>query len=138
MMRKLFSCALVLALTACAFADDKKDDKKSEETAAAKKTRALLKKKITVEFKNTRFKEAIDEIKDEVKGLNVVFGTGISLNRMVTYKAKDKTVEDILNDVCKEVGGIGWIVVSDSKPKAPYNGSVQIRLGDERGTEKKK
>jgi predicted metal-dependent phosphotriesterase family hydrolase len=132
-MRSITGCAVLLALTLTAGAEDKK----TEETAAAKKTRDLIKKKITVEFKNTAMSSAMDEIKDEVKGLNIVFGTGVSRNKTITYKAKDKPVSDILNDICKEVG-IGWIVVSDPKPKASYNGAVQLRVGNERGTEEKK
>lgn len=136
-MRHLICCAVAVALAAFAAAEDAKD-KGEKETKEAEKTRKLLKKKISVEFKDTRFEETLNEIKDEVKGLRFVFGQGISRNRMITYKAKAKAVEDILADLCEKVGGIGYVVVSDPRPKASYNGAVQIRQGSERGYEKKK
>jgi hypothetical protein len=132
-MRILLSCAVLVTFTCVAVtADDKTDD-----TPRAAKTRKLLKKKIKeIEWKDTRFEECMTELKDEVKGLSFIYGPGISRNRMITYKAKNKTVAEILDDVCKKVGGIGYVVVS--KKGNAYDGSIELRQGDERGTPKKK
>jgi hypothetical protein len=131
-MRILLSCALLLTLTCLATAGDKGDD-----TPKAAKTRKLLKTKVKeIDWKDTRFIEGLDEIKDEVKGVKFILAPGISRNRMITYKAKNKTVEEILDEVCKKVGGIGYIVIS--KKGDAYDGLVQIRQGEERGTPKSK
>jgi hypothetical protein len=132
-MRTLLSCAVVVALACVAVAGgDKSDD-----TPKAAKTRKLLKTKIKeIEWKDTRFEECMNELKEEVKGLSIIYGAGISRNRMITYKVKDRTVEQILDEVCKKVGGIGYVVIS--KKGNAYDGSVQMRQGDERGFEKKK
>ena len=132
-MRNLLSCAVLVTLTCLVVAvEDKSDD-----TPKAAKTRKLLKTKLKeIEWKDTRFEECMNELKEEVKGLSIIYGAGISRNRMITYKSKDKTVEQILNDVCKKVGGIGYVVTS--KKGNAYDGSVEIRQGDERGVEKKK
>jgi len=131
-MRTLLSCALLVALACVVSADDKKAD----DTPKAAKTRKLLKTKVKeIDWKDTRFADCATELKDEVKGLTFVFGTGISRNRAITYTAKNKTVEQILDDLCKKVGGIGYVVIS--KKGNAYDGSIEFRVGKERGTEKK-
>jgi len=107
-----------------------------DDTPAAAKTRKLLKKKISVDFKDTRLEDAIDEIKDQVKGLKARLDTkgGVSRNRTLTYKAKDQTVEEVLDGMFKKTG-LGYVVIS--KKKDPYDGSLWIKMGNERGTEKK-
>src|SRR3954451_15597420 len=126
-MRTLLCCAALTLFAGVAVAED---------TPAAAKTRKLLKKKITVEFKDTRFEDALNEIKEEVKGLKIVYGAGVSRNKMVTYKAKDKSVEAIFDELFKKIGGLGYVVIS--KKGNAYDGSVQVKQGDERGTEKDK
>jgi hypothetical protein len=135
-MRTLLSCAVLVTLT-CAVAAA--DDAKSDDTPKAAKTRKLLKTKLKepVEWKDTRFEECLNELKDEVKGLRFIFGAGVSRNRMITLKlAKEKTVAEVLDELCKKVGGIGYIIVS--KKGNAYDGLVEIRQGDERGDPKKK
>src|SRR5262249_23230249 len=131
-MRTLLSCALIAALL-CVSA--RADEEKTEDTPKAAKTRKLLKKKISVEFKDTRLKDAIDEIKDEVKGLSIRLDTkgGVSQNATVTYTAKDKTVAEILDGICKKLGGKSWIIIS--KKGNAYDGSVQIRVGEKKKKE---
>lgn len=133
-MRHLICCAALLTLTALAVADDKKE----KETPAAEKTRKLLKTKITVEWKGTRFADIINEIKDEVKGLSIRWDSkgGVSANKTFTLKAKDKPVEDVLNELCKSAGDLGWFVIS--KKGNAYDGGVMVRKSDERGIEKPK
>jgi len=133
-MRQLICCVALLALATVVAADDEKP----ADTPAAAKTRKLLKKKISVEFKNTAFRDVVKEIKDEVEGLSILFDSkgGVSGNKTFTYNAKDKTVEEILNGICKEAGDLGWYVIS--KKGNAYDGSVMVRKSDERGYEKKK
>ena len=109
-----------------------------DDTPAAAKTRKLLKKKLSVEFKDTGLREAMEEIQEEVKGVRFIFDTknGVSLNQKFTYSAKDKTLEEILDEMLRKPD-LGYIVVSDSKKGATYNGAVQIRKSKERGTVKK-
>ena len=65
MSRLCLPLALVLTVVVSpARADD--------DTPAAAKTRQLLKTKITVEFKDTRLEDCLDEIKEMVKGLKIV------------------------------------------------------------------
>jgi hypothetical protein len=138
-MRTLLSCALILALACVA---SRADEDKPEDTPKAAKTRKLLKTKVKeIEWKDTRFAACMDELKDldEVKKvgrLSVRFAPGISRNRMITFKTTNKTVAEVLDEVCKKVGGIGYVVISNKKD--PYDGSILIRQGEERGYEKKK
>jgi len=133
-MRTLLSAlALLLALTAsfAAAADD-------DDTPAAAKTRKLLKKKISVDFKDTRMADIKQELQDEVKGLKIMLDNkgGVSNNRTLTYKASDKTVEEVLDEMLKKAGGLGYVIIS--KKGNAYDGVIQIKVGPERGYEKKK
>jgi hypothetical protein len=122
-------CCIVLASNA---ADDKQED-----TPKAAKTRKLLKTKIEVDFKDTRLEDAMDEIKEQVKGFRFLLDNkgGVSRNQPITYKAKDKTVAEVLDEMFKKPE-LGYIVIS--KKGTAYDGLVQVRKGKERGYEKKK
>ena len=133
-MRTLVSLAALAALvltlhTAARAADD-------DDTPAAAKTRKLLKSKISVDFKDTRLEDAMDEIKTEVKGFKFLLDAkgGVSRNQTITYKAENKTVEVILDEMLTKPD-LGYIVIS--KKGNAYDGLVQVRKGKERGTEKK-
>jgi hypothetical protein len=112
-------------------------DDKPEDSAAAAKMRKLLKTKIEVDFKDTRLEDAMDEIKEQVKGFKFLLDTkgGVSRNQPITYKAKGKTIEDVLDEMFKKPE-LGYIVIS--KKGTAYDGLVQVRKGKERGYEKKK
>jgi hypothetical protein len=131
MSRLLAFAALVCVAGLTAHAADEED------TPAAAKTRKLLQEKITVEFKDTRLEDAIDEIKDNVKGLLIQLDTkgGVSRNQTLTYNGKDVTVEEALDGMFKK-NGLGYIVIS--KKGNAYDGSVLIRQGRERGKPAKK
>ncbi|MGL4554773.1 MAG: hypothetical protein ACRC33_26710 [Gemmataceae bacterium] len=129
-MRLLATFALLFATAAVALAED---------TPAASKTRKVLKTKVKeISWKETMLDDARQELQDEVKGLFIILDTkgGVSKNRKVSVKLKDKTVEEILNAACDNLGGVGYYVVSQ-KGNA-RDGNVMIRLGKERGTEEKK
>jgi hypothetical protein len=132
-MRTLLSAAVLLSLTVVAGGADEK----SEDTALAAKTRKLLKTKISVEYKDERLEDVMDDLKDKVKGLKILLDSkgGVSRNSTLTYKAKDKTLEEIFDEMLKKPA-LGYIVIS--KKGNAYDGLIQIRKSDERGYEKKK
>ncbi|NBO92167.1 MAG: hypothetical protein EBV06_07605 [Planctomycetia bacterium] len=129
-MRLLATFVLLFATASLALAED---------TPAAAKTRKVLMTKVKeINWKDTMLDDARQELQEEVKGLFIILDTkgGISKNRKISLKAKDKTVEEILNTMCDTLGGVGYIVVSQ-KGNA-RDGNIMIRLGKERGTEVKK
>src|SRR4051812_19580833 len=74
-----------------------------DETNSAKATRKRLQQKITVDLKDVRFKDALDELKREMDNrvsFKVDNVSGISNNTKVNIVAKDKTLEQVLNDLC--------------------------------------
>jgi hypothetical protein len=131
---RLIATFAVLCVAVVAFAADDPAD-----TPAAAKTKKLLKTKIKeIEWKDTRLEDAVIELKEEVKGLFIHLDRkgGVSANRKVNVKAKNKTVEEILTAVCDDLRGVGWVVVS--KKGDTYDGNIFIKIGNARGTEKKK
>jgi hypothetical protein len=136
MMRTLLSIAVLCGVAFVSFAAND-EDKTKDDTPLAAKTRKLLKTKITVEFKDTRLEDAMDEIKEQVKGLKILLHTagGVSRNQTITYKAKDKTVAEVFDEMFKKPE-LGYIVIS--KKGNAYDGLVQVRKSKERGFEEKK
>jgi hypothetical protein len=109
-----------------------------EETPSARAMRKKLEKKISVDFKETRLKDALEDIKGEFDnrlGVHIDNTTGVSNNMKVTYKADDQPLKKILNDLCTKYD-MGWYVMSDAKER--YDGFIIIRKSAERGYEKGK
>ena len=128
---KLTAClTLALGCAAWAFA---------QESTAAKTTRKKLQQKITVEFKEERTADVIKAVFDEMDKaprFKIDNGSGISNNTKLTYKAKDKAVEQVLNDISDKLD-CGWYVVSNAANNK-VDGSVVVRKsskGKERGYE---
>jgi hypothetical protein len=110
----------------------------AQETPAAKATRKKLDMKISVEFKDTRLKDAFDDIKREFDnrlGVKIDNPSGVSNNSKVTYKADEQTLKKILDELCTKYE-MGWFVLS--KPGDRYDGFIVIKKGTERGYEKGK
>ncbi|MCI0682992.1 MAG: hypothetical protein L0Y71_12900 [Gemmataceae bacterium] len=111
----------------------------AKESNAAKTTRKKLQQKITVEFKEERAADVFMQIfgeMDKAPKYKIDNASGVSNNTKVTYKAKDKAVEQILSDVCDKLD-CGWIVISNESNNK-VDGSVVIRKstkGKERGYE---
>ena len=111
----------------------------AQESKAAQATRMKLKQKITVDFKEIGTKAIFDEIKDSMdKPVNIKIDnvSGVSNNTKLTYKAKDKAVEQIFNEI-SDKGEFGWYVVSNVNNNK-VDGWVVIRKntkGKERGYE---
>jgi hypothetical protein len=108
------------------------------ETPSAKATRKKLQQKISVEFKEQATKAVFDvEIKGEMDppvAFKIDNASGLSNNTKLSYKAKEKTVEAILNELADKFD-FGWFVKSD--PKDRNDGFVIIRRNKdkERGYE---
>jgi hypothetical protein len=105
---------------------------KSDDTPKAAATRALLKKKITVDWKDDRLEDVMNEIKEQVKGLSIRWDSkgGVSRNQKLSYTGKDVTVEAVLDGLFTK-NDLGYIVISE-KGNA-YDGGVFIRKSKERG-----
>lgn len=115
-----------------------------QETPSAIATRKKIKQKISVDFKDITTKGMFDDIKGELdKPVSFKIDTvsGISLNTKWSYKAKDKPVEEILNELADKFEW-GWFVKSDAKDR--LDGWIVIRKakdkerGYEAGKEPKK
>ena len=110
----------------------------AQESPSAIATRKKLKQKITVDFKDIGTKTVFDDIKGEMDkpvAFKIDANSGVSNNSKLTYKAKDKAVEEVLNELSDKYE-FGWIVVSN--PKDRNDGFVIIRKstkGKERGYE---
>jgi hypothetical protein len=111
----------------------------AEDSPAAKATRKRLQQKITVEFKDERTADVFGGIfaeMDKAPKYKIDTANGLSLNTKWTFKAKDKTVEQVLNAVCDKID-CGWFVVSNESNNK-VDGSILIRRimkGKERGHE---
>jgi autotransporter-associated beta strand protein len=125
---------LTLAVTLVAPGTSRADDRAtSADTPKAAAARKLLKKKITVNFKETPLKDVIEELKeDHVQGISIRIDTkgGVSQNQAITYKGADVTLEQALDEMFKK-NGLGYLVIS-GKNNA-YDGSILIKQGKERG-----
>jgi hypothetical protein len=109
-----------------------------EDTPKAAATRKVIKTmKISVELDDTRLEEIMEELKEKVPGFKFMLDSkgGVSRNTKFTYKAKDQTIEEILNGLFAK-NDLGYYVIS-VKNNA-YDGLVKITKGGERGYEKGK
>jgi hypothetical protein len=120
-MRRSFGLAvtaIAVVFAACAADNDEAAKTRSEKLAV----------KVTVEWKNTPLSDALAEltsaVKDADKGkLEFKLATGISGNQKVNFKAKDKSIADVLDGALGK--DQGYVIQPD--------GLVQIKSGAERG-----
>jgi hypothetical protein len=91
--------------------------------------RKKLQTRITVDFKETRLEDCLNEIKSQVDGLNFYRGVGVSNNLTITYQGKDQTVDQVLRGMFKGKG-LGYVIHRATKPGDRYDGWVQIVQGD--------
>jgi hypothetical protein len=106
------------------------EGKGPKDSPKAAETRKRLQEKISVDFSDTRLEDAMDELKDKVKGLGITYASGLSRNVLIKFKADDMTLEQVLDGMFKK-NGLGYIVVS--KVGTAYDGNLQIRQSKERG-----
>jgi hypothetical protein len=133
MIRSVFVALTIVGAAVCA------SQVHGQESKSAQTTRMKLKQKISVDFKEIRTADIFNEIKGEMeKPVNFKIDnvSGVSNNTKLTYKAKDKTVEAILNEMSDKFD-FGWFVNSNASNNK-IDGWVTIRKsskGKERGYE---
>jgi hypothetical protein len=130
-MRRFLVLAIFVSIAGfVAIAADKDAD-----TPKAAATRKRLQQKISVNYKDTLFRDVRDDLKEKVEGLGVLedLKGGVNLNLKVTYKADDETLERILNAICDKYD-MGYYVISQQN--TGYDGSIKFtRNKEQRGFE---
>jgi hypothetical protein len=128
-VRRLVLLSTVLLVSVPAVWAQEKPAKDTPKAAAARKK---LKQKVSVDYKETRLAEVVDDLKQQVEGLGIRLDTkgGVSMNQTVTYKADDKPLDEVLDGMFKK-NDLGYIIIS--KPKDAYDGTLLIKKGKERG-----
>ena len=113
-MRRLVILGMILALITAAL---EAQDKGNNDTSKAAKSRKKLKEIVSVDYENTAIREVEADLKSQIEGLplRIDFKGGVSGNLTITYKAEKKTLEEVLNGLCKKKGGLGYYIVSDAK-----------------------
>lgn len=113
-MRRFIILGMALTLVGAAV---EAQDKAANDTPKAAKSRKKLKEIVSVDYENTAIREVEADLKGQIEGLplRVDFKGGVSGNLTVTYKADKKTLEEVLNGLCKKKGGLGYYIVSDAK-----------------------
>lgn len=101
------------------------------------KTKRKLETKITVNFNDEKLKDVIKELEEgaEVKFRLDTKG-GVSGNMSFTYKAEEKPLKEILNEMFKGKG-LGYVIHRKLNNNDRYEGYIDIVQGDQRGEEKK-
>lgn len=139
-MRRLVVTASLFAVCLAGSFDLSAADDKDTPKAAA--TRKLLKTKVTVNYKDDTLSDVLADIKDQIKDKSKkVFGVrvdnkgGVSNNTKFTYKADDKPLEEVLDEMFKK-NDLGYIVISQRGNA--YDGTLLIVKGSARGYPAKK
>ncbi len=139
-MRRLVGTVSLFVACLAGFANLSAADEKDTPKAAA--TRKLLKTKVSVDYKDTMLSDVIDDIKDQIKDktkktVSILKDNagGVSNNTKFTYKADDKPLEAVLDEMFKK-SDLGYIVISQ-KGNA-YDGALKIVKGKARGYPSKK
>jgi hypothetical protein len=107
--------------------------KKDSQGAAA--TRKKLKKKISVDYKDTRLKDVASDIQkqfDNKLSIKIDNEGGVSNNLTITFSAEDKPLEVIFDEMFSK-NQLGYIVISDAKDRR--DGFIFIKKGKQRGYE---
>jgi hypothetical protein len=131
MSRTVFTGLTVLMMVMPATAQEKK----STDSPIVAKTRKKLETKISVEFKDERLKDVIKELEEkaEVKFRLDTRG-GVSQNMAMTYKAEEKSLREILDEMFKGKG-LGYVIHRKQNNTDRYEGYIDIVQGDQRGDE---
>ena len=111
----------------------------AQESKAAQSTRKLLQQKLTIEAKDIGTKAFLDDVNRELdKEIKFIIdnASGVSNNTKVSFKGKNVTVEQVLNELSDKLD-CGWFVVSNAANNK-IDGKVMLRKsskGKERGYE---
>ena len=129
-MRRLLATSLLLFGVYATWAQDAKDD-----TPAAAATRKLLQNKISVDYEDTLLQQVAEDLATQVQGLKTKIDTnsGASVNSKITFKSKNKTLAETLDEMGKKYD-LGYIVISkEYKTFKKFDGYLLIVKGSERG-----
>jgi hypothetical protein len=123
---------VMLSVALVAFVAARSVEAQEKDTSRAAATRKKLDTKVTVNWKDTLFRDIVDEIKETVPGVSLRLDLkgGVSNNRKFSYSAKDKPLKDVLTEMLNKEG-LGWYVIS--KEKDAYDGTIWVKLGKEKG-----
>jgi len=133
--RFLLISAVVGLMAASLFAQNKKPtDKNPKDSPAAASTRKKLETKVTVDYKDELLKAAVEDLKRQVENLSIWIDNagGVSNNTMITYKADDKPLAEVLDGMFKQ-NDLGYLI-GQAKDKR-YDGWLIIKKGKYRGDE---
>ena len=117
------AAVLALAKVFPAFAADK-------DTPAAAKTRSeRLKVKVTVEWKNLFLRDCLAELVSAMDDaglgkIEVKNGIGVSMNTRMTFSAKDKPIEEVLDGLLK-TNDLAYDIISKKGDKT--DGGLMIK-----------
>jgi hypothetical protein len=123
-MRNAFAAAIVVVLAGLPVIAADKD------TPAAAKTRSeRLKVKVTVEWKNIFLRDCLSELVSAMDdaGLGKIEfknSTGVSLNTRMTFSAKDKPIDEVLEGLLK-TNDLAYEIISKKGDKA--DGGLMIK-----------
>jgi hypothetical protein len=143
MRMRLLKCLVVIVASASlapsqALKQEPKGGQK--QTAAADWTRTKsLKTPVTREFTDERLGDILKEFAAQVdmktdKPVLWTYGTGFPYGKKVTYAAKDKPLEEALDELLTKAGvGLGYVVISREGDK--HDGWVRLTTTGERGQE---
>ncbi len=103
-----------------------------EASAKAKSAQKFLKAKVTVEFTDVRLEEILEDLKEQVKGVNFFVDSkgGVSRNSKLSYKGKGDSLGMALDGILK-TNGLGYQIISN-KGNA-YDGLIKVVQGPDRG-----
>jgi hypothetical protein len=105
----------------------------SKDSPAAAKTRKKLKEKLSVNYKDTRLREIVDNIQkllDNKVSIKLDNDGGVSNNLTLTYSADEKPLETILDEMFAK-NQLGYVIISN--PKDRRDGFIIIKKGKQRG-----
>lgn len=117
--------------------DDKKMDDKSkrDEPPLIAKSREKLDTKVTVDFKDEKLKDLVQELgKQADLSIRIITASGVSNNMSFTYSAKDKPLREVLDEMFKGKG-VGYVIHRKQNATDRYEGYIDIVQGDQRGDE---
>jgi hypothetical protein len=124
--------AAVLALSAAAVVAQDKARKDSPAAAATRKK--LQEIKVTVDYKDERLEDVLKDLKNQAETVSFWPDKegGVSLNQTFTYKATDKPLAEVLDELFKK-NDLGY-VIGQAKDKR-YDGWIIVKKGKFRGDE---
>ena len=126
-----FGFAILALLLAVPVMADSQKETDSPLTAAVRKK---LRQAVSVEYKDTRLEDVVEDLKKQVENLSIWIDTagGVSRNQTFTYQAADKPLAEVLDGLFKQTD-LGYLI--GKKKDRRYEGWLIIKKGKFRGDE---